>query len=101
MVKLTFFDGIGVLKTSESKKCDTFHYWYFLDEGCKFKPDVCNGCHNLSMISMNYYRWNIIVVLSAESPKMRLCKTSIRTNKAEHYKTLKNCYHISKWVKKF
>ena len=56
MVKLTFFDGIGVLKTSESKKCDTFHSWYFLDEGCKFKPDVCNGCHNLSMISMNYYR---------------------------------------------
>ena len=53
MVKLTFFDGIGVLKTSESKKCDTCHYWYFLDEGCKFKPDVCNGCHNLSMISMN------------------------------------------------
>ena len=53
MVKLTFFDGIGVLKTSESKKCDTFHYWYFLDEGCKFKPDVCNGCHNLSMTSMN------------------------------------------------
>ena len=53
MVKLTFFDGIGVLKTSESKKCDTFHYWYFLDEGYKFKPDVCNGCHNLSMISMN------------------------------------------------
>ena len=52
MVELTFFDRIGVHKTSESKKCKTCHYWYILGKDFKFKPDVCNGCHNLSMISM-------------------------------------------------
>ena len=52
MVELTLFDRIGVHKISESKKCNTCHYWYFLGKDFKFKPDVCNGCHNLSMISM-------------------------------------------------
>ena len=46
--------GIGVNKTSESKECDIFHYWDFLDKGFNFQPHVCNGCHNLLMMSMNY-----------------------------------------------
>ena len=35
---------IDVNKTSESKDCDICHYWYFLDKGFKFQPNVCNGC---------------------------------------------------------
>ena len=46
-------EGIDVNKTSESKECDICHYWYFLDKGFKLQPDVCNGCHDLLMISMN------------------------------------------------
>ena len=45
--------GIDVNKTSKSKECNIFHYWYFLSKGFKFKPNVCNSCHDLLMIS-NY-----------------------------------------------
>ena len=46
-------EGIDVNKTSKSKKCDICHYWYFLDIEFKFQPDVCNGCHDVLMISLN------------------------------------------------
>ena len=28
-------------------------YMYFLEKGFKFQPDVCNGCHDVLMLSMN------------------------------------------------
>ena len=46
-------EGIDVNKTSKSKKCNICHYWYFLDIEFKFQPDVCNGCHDVLMISLN------------------------------------------------
>ena len=46
-------DGIDVYKTSESKECDICHYWHFLHKGFKFQPNVCNGCYDLLMMSMN------------------------------------------------
>ena len=33
--------------------CDNCHYWYFLNKGFKFQPNVYNICHNLLMMSMN------------------------------------------------
>ena len=33
-------EAIDVNKISQSKKCDICHYWYILDEGFKFQPDV-------------------------------------------------------------
>ena len=51
--RIDFFEGIDVDKTSESKKCNICHYWYFLDKKLKFQPDVCNGCHDVIMMSMN------------------------------------------------
>ena len=59
-IKLLYYDRIDVSeridvnKTSESKECDTCHYWYFLNKAFKFQPNVCNGCHDLLMMSMNY-----------------------------------------------
>ena len=56
---MLFYDRIDVSeridanKTSESKECEICHYWYFLDKGFKFQPDVCNGCNDVLMISMN------------------------------------------------
>ena len=35
-------EGIDVNKTSESKQCEIFHYWYFLDTGFTIQPCVCN-----------------------------------------------------------
>ena len=72
--------GIDVNKTNKSKECDICHYWYFLDKGFKFQPDVCNGSYDLLMISMklsdiailNIHGLLIIVVLLAELVKVKL-----------------------------
>ena len=45
--------GIDVNETSASKECDICHYWYFLNKGFKFQPNVCNRCQDLLMMSMN------------------------------------------------
>ena len=44
---------IDVNKTSLPKECVICHYWYFLDKGFKFQPDVCNGWHDLVMMAIN------------------------------------------------
>ena len=46
-------EGIDVNKTSESKEHNICHYWHFLDEGYKFQPYACNGCHDVLIIYMN------------------------------------------------
>ena len=53
--------GIGVNKTSESKKCEICHYSYFLHKSFKFQSNVCNACHDLLMMSINL---NDIAVLN-------------------------------------
>ena len=51
--RINVSERIAVNRTSESKECDIFQYWYILDKGFTFQPDVCNGCHDLLMMSMN------------------------------------------------
>ena len=46
-------EGTDVNPTSEPNECDICRYWYFLDIGFKFQPNVCNRCHDLLMMSMN------------------------------------------------
>ena len=46
-------EGIDINKTSTSKECDICHCWYFLDKGFKFQWYVCNGRHDVLMISIN------------------------------------------------
>ena len=47
-IELLYFDrirvseGIDVNKTSASKDSDICHYWYFLNKGFRFQPNVCN-----------------------------------------------------------
>ena len=53
-------EGIDIDKTSASKKCNIFNYWYYLDKWFKFQPDVCNECHEVLMISMNLSNIDII-----------------------------------------
>ena len=69
--------GINVSKTNESKECNIFHWWFCLDKVCMFQPDVCNGCHDVSMMSMNLTDivmiiTLIIVALLAGLAKLRL-----------------------------
>ena len=44
--------GINVNKTSESKECDIFLYWYFLNKSFRFQPNVCSRSHDLLMMLM-------------------------------------------------
>ena len=46
-------EGTDVNKTSASKECDICHYWYFLNKGFKFQPNVCNRCHDVLLMTMN------------------------------------------------
>ena len=46
-------EGIDVNKTSESKECDIFHYWYFFKYSFTFQTNLCNNCHDLLMMSVN------------------------------------------------
>ena len=36
-------EGNDVNKTRASKKCDIFHYWYFLNCSFKFQLNVCSN----------------------------------------------------------
>ena len=39
------YEGVNVDKTNESKECDIFHCWYFLDIGFRFQ--TCYFKHKL------------------------------------------------------
>ena len=73
-------EGIDVNKTSASKQCIICHYWYFLDKGIKLQLEVCNGCHNVLMMSMNINDIAILNIhavdyhsLLMELPKLYVC----------------------------
>ena len=51
--RIDISEAIDVNESSESKECDICHYWYFLDKEFKSQQDVCNGCHDVLMMSMN------------------------------------------------
>ena len=60
--KIDVSEGIGVNKRIASKKCNISHYCYFLNYSFKFKPNFCNRCHDLLMISIylsHIATWNI------------------------------------------
>ena len=44
---MLYYNGIDVSeetnvnKARKTKTCDICHYWYFLDKGFKFPPDIC------------------------------------------------------------
>ena len=58
--RIDVFEWIDVNKTRISKECDICHYWYFLDKGFKFQSDVCNWCHDVVMMSMNFSHTGIL-----------------------------------------
>ena len=51
--RINFSEGIDINKTSLSKERDINHYWYFLDKGLRFLPNVRNGCHDILLMSIN------------------------------------------------
>ena len=46
-------EEIDINKTSELKKFNISHNWYFLHTELKIQVDVWNRCHDVLMMSMN------------------------------------------------
>ena len=58
--RIDISEGIDVNKTSASKECDIYPYWYLLNYSFKFEPNVCNRCHDLLMMSVNLSNISIL-----------------------------------------
>ena len=63
-IKIDVSEGNGVNKTNKPKEKNICHYWYFLDNGFQFQPNVWNGRDDLLMMSMNL---SDIVILNKKS----------------------------------
>ena len=51
------------------KKCDNCLYWYFKDIGFKYKPYLCNGCHDLIQKAMGF---NDVAIVYAKENAQRI-----------------------------
>ena len=72
-------EGIDINKTSESKKSNICHYWYFLNKRFKFQPNVCNGYHHLVILSMNL---SGVAILNIKGSDYRCIISGISKNEA-------------------
>ena len=52
--RIDISERIDVNKTSLSKECDIWYYWYFKDVGFKYENYLCNGCHDLMQKAMSF-----------------------------------------------
>ena len=61
-IELTRLNLIDVAKNNNSKECVVSHYWYFNHE-FKFQNSFFfNGCHDLTMLYVNFSDFAIITV---------------------------------------
>ena len=58
-------EGIDANKTNKSKECNIYHYWFFFDKAFKFQRNVCNGCDDVLMISINVNQIAILNIKGA------------------------------------
>ena len=50
--RIDISEGIDLAKSNNSKECMICHYWLF-NQGFGFRDSVCNGCHDLTMLSVS------------------------------------------------
>ena len=68
---MLYYDGIDISegtdlhKSNNSKECMICHYWFF-NHGFKFQDSVCNGCYELTMLSVNISDIVIITVKNVD-----------------------------------
>ena len=91
--RIEISEGIGVNKRSKTKQWDVCYYWYFLDKGLKFQPDVWNLCDGVLMMSMNL---SDIAFLKIQGADYRCIISGIS---AKNDKLNANCwFEWRKWV---
>ena len=59
--RIDISERIDPTKSNKSRKCMTCRYFFF-DHGFKLQNYVCNGCHDLTMLSVNISGIVIITV---------------------------------------
>ena len=59
--KIDMSEGIDLTKSNNSKECMICHY-----HGFKFEDYVCNGCHDLTMLSVNISDITIITIKNVD-----------------------------------
>ena len=60
--RIDISEGIDVNKTSLSKECDIWHYWYFKDIGFKYEKYLCNGSYDLMQKAMSFNNVAVVYV---------------------------------------
>ena len=75
--KIDASERIDINKITESKECNICYYWYFLNKGFKFQPNICNRFHHLLMMSRSL---RDIVVLNNKSANSRCIISGIMKN---------------------
>ena len=83
--KINISERIDVIRTSASKDCELYHYWFFKDIGFKFEEHVCSKCHDLLKIA---YSLKDIALLNAKGATFRCILMGISKN--EGLKRLNN-----------
>ena len=61
-------EEIDINKTDASRECVLCDYWYFKDIGYKFEPHVCNGFHDIFMIT---YELKNVTILNVKGVNYR------------------------------
>ena len=64
-VSIGMSKGIGLAKSNNSKKCMICHYWFF-NHGFKFQDSVSNGCHDLTVSSVNIRDIAIVTIKNVD-----------------------------------
>ena len=76
--RIDISEEIDIDKTDLSRECMICHYWYFKDDGFRFKSDICNECS----IGCTLLRPKRIEVLNVKGVDCRCVLSVIGRNKA-------------------
>ena len=82
--RIDISEGMDPAKSKSSKECMICHCWFF-NHGFKFQDSVCNGCLDLTMLSVNISDIAIITVKDVDC-----CCIIHNISKSEAINLLKN-----------
>ena len=112
--RIDISEGTNIKKTSTTKECNIYHYWYFIDYSFKFQPNVCNRCHDLILMSMNLSdiailnikncNYRCIISLISKNEAINLIQNADLTEKNQNiimYTNLSSCIKIDKEILTF
>ena len=86
--KTNVSEVIDVNKTSASKECVLYHYWFFKDIGFKFEDHVCNGCHDLVTMAHSLKNIAILTTKGATFRCLLMVLVKIKLKKIKYFSNI-------------